>query len=87
MSDIGKHLMNRIGPNGPQSASSSRVCPCCDGAGCSECDDTGQRVRTTIVAGDGLVLNVSGSAVLDDETRTALAEVARLVAAEATEEP
>lgn len=60
-------------------SSSSRACPCCDGVGCSECDGIGQRVRTAIDAGDGIVLNVSGSAPLDDETRAALAEVARVV--------
>ncbi len=54
-----------------------RPCPCCLGNGCSECDNTGQRVRTHIDAGDGVTLSVSGSAPLSDEAQEALAAVGR----------
>ena len=54
-----------------------RPCPCCEGEGCSECGDTGQRVRTHIDAGDGLTFSVSGSSLLDPEAREALTALTR----------
>ncbi len=54
----------------------TRPCPYCEN-GCSECDNTGQRVRTHIDAGDGVTFSVSGSVPLSDEVREALAAVAR----------
>ncbi len=65
---------------------SVRPCPCCEGDGCSECDNTGQRVRTHIDAGDGATISVSGSSPLSDEAREALAAVARAAFAQMTEQ-
>ncbi len=61
------------------------VCSFCKGKGCSECDRTGQRVRTRIDVGDGLTFSVSGSAVLTDEAQEALAAVARAAYAQLAE--
>ncbi len=68
-----------------------RPCPYCEdegmeGQGCSECDNTGQRVRTHIDAGDGATISVSGSSPLSDEAREALAAVARAAFAQMTEQ-
>lgn len=52
-------------------------CPYCEGNGCPECDNTGQRVRTHLDAGDGLTMAVSGSAELSEEAREALKELGR----------
>ncbi len=70
---------------GPQGA--VQPCPYCEAKGCPECDNTGQRVRTHIDAGDGLTFSVSGSAPLNDEAREALAAVARAAYAQMDREP
>lgn len=61
-------------------ASRTRPCPLCEGKGCSECDQTGKRVRTNLDGGGGISLSVSGSAELAPETRAALVALARAVA-------
>ncbi len=72
---------------GEPSGQGVRPCPYCED-GCSECDNTGQRVRTHIDAGDGVTLSVSGSAPLSDEAQEALAGVARAAYAQmADQEP
>lgn len=65
------------GPNTPTpNTSRSRPCPCCEGAGCSECDGTGQRVTTYIERPDGSSFRVSGNAELSEETTAALSALA-----------
>ncbi len=65
---------------------SVRPCPYCEGDGCSECDNTGQRVRTHIDAGDGVTFSVSGSALLNPEAREALTALARAAYASMAEQ-
>ncbi len=62
-----------------------RSCPYCED-GCSECGNTGQRVRTHIDAGDGVTFSVSGSAMLDPEAREALTALARAAYAQMGEQ-
>lgn len=54
-----------------------RACPVCEGDGCEECGDTGQRVRTAIDAGNGITLSVSGDTPLTAASREALSALAR----------
>ena len=54
-----------------------RPCPCCEGAGCSECDNTGQRVTTYIEDGE-VSMRVQGSAPLSGEAWSALTELGRV---------
>ena len=60
-------------------AVSRRPCPYCEGDGCEECDQTGERVRTHIDMGDGSTFSVSGSVPLDAEAVEALKALARAV--------
>lgn len=53
------------------------TCIYCDGDGCEECGQSGQKVRTRIDAGDGVTLNVSGDVTLDAEQVEALSWLAR----------
>lgn len=62
-----------------------RPCPVCEGAGCEECDDTGQRVTTHIDLQGGGSMRVHGSAPLSPEVTEALAEVGRLALEKASE--
>jgi len=74
----------------------SHPCPYCEGVGsfpiehwrpggpwrqaCVECGATGERVSTTLDAGDGITARVSGNAPLSPESEEALREVARAAA-------
>jgi hypothetical protein len=58
-------------------ASTSHLCPYCEGKGCEECSHTGRRVRTHIDAGDGITMHVSGNAALPPEALDALAQLAQ----------
>lgn len=53
-------------------------CPICEGKGCEECGQSGERHRTHIDAGDGLRLSVTGDRALTEAGRDALATIARL---------
>lgn len=68
-------------------ASAVRSCPCCDGAGCADCDGTGERHRTRLDAGGGLTLSVSGSAPLSGRSAEALKAVAHAAAAQFRKPP
>lgn len=68
------------------SHSGSIPCPCCEGAGCAECSNTGQRVTTHLDAGDGMTMRVSGNAPLSPETQAALLAVGRAAYARLREE-
>lgn len=65
----------------------SRPCPYCDGAGCSECDGTGERHTTFIDAGDGMTGIVHGNAPLSPESRDALIAVTRAAHAQLASKP
>ncbi len=56
------------------------TCPCCDGAGCSECENTGHRTTTFLTLDDGTVARVKGSGPLSAESQAALEDVARVAA-------
>lgn len=51
-------------------------CPLCGGAGCEDCDGTGQRIVTALQV-DGNFVMVHGNKPLSDQARAALAEVYR----------
>jgi hypothetical protein len=55
-----------------------RACPYCEGKGCEECDQTGERHRTIWETDDGVTLSVSGSAPLSPEAQAALERISRL---------
>lgn len=59
-----------------ESVETIRICPVCDGDGCTECGDTGQRVRTTMQV-DDITVSIQGDATLSEEARAVLADVAR----------
>lgn len=63
---------------------SSRPCPCCEGAGCEECDHTGQRVTTQMAIGD-TTARIIGSAPLSPGAIDALGQLMAAAAAQMTD--
>jgi hypothetical protein len=53
-------------------STSIRRCPCCEGAGCEECNHTGQRVVTYLERPGNVRARIQGNRPLSDEDAEAI---------------
>lgn len=52
-------------------------CPYCEGIGCSECGESGERWGTAITTEDGLNIRAHGSGPMTEQMQEALVALAR----------